>query len=131
MEEKYFQKRKLFVWKYKTMKTVIVVPLIHLSTVFGEEFLTTLNGNKSANKSVLPMFAPVILLYLMVFVMLWIADHFVTSPQLAFGISLFIYFLIFFLLYLMTIGIANRNNLQSIFFVCGNSDRTGTETRKR
>ena len=26
----------------KTMKTVIVIPLIHLSTVFGEEFLTIL-----------------------------------------------------------------------------------------
>lgn len=95
----------------KTMKTVIVIPFDTPQHCFWRRVsYYPLNGNKSANKSVLPMFAPVILLYLMVFVMLWIADHFVTSPQLAFGISLFIYFLIFFLLYLMTIGIANRNN---------------------
>ena len=75
----------------KTMKTVIVVPFDTPQHCFWRRVsYYPLNGNKSANKSVLPMFAPVILLYLMVFVMLWIADHFVTSPQLAFGISLFI-----------------------------------------
>lgn len=120
----------------KTMKTVIVVPFDTPQRCFWNKIpYYPLNGNKTANKSVIPFYAPVLLLYLLVFVMLWAAGSFSLSPQITFGLSLFIYFLIFFLLYLMTIGIANRNNFNryslSIATAIELAQRLGKEEKRK
>ena len=120
----------------KTMKTVIVVPFDTPQRCFWNKIpYYPLNGNKTANKSVIPFYAPVLLLYLLVFVMLWAAGSFALSPQITFGLSLFIYFLIFFLLYLMTIGIANRNNFNryslSVATAIELAQRLGKEEKRK
>lgn len=106
-----FKAENYFFGSLKNMKTVIVVPYDTPEKKFWNKVLYfPFDGTKTVNKTVVATYAPVVVLYLFIFVGLWLGNSFVTSLPISTMISLFMFLLVIFLVYLMMHGLSNRNN---------------------
>lgn len=106
-----FKAENYFFGSLKNMKTVIVVPYDTPEKKFWNKVIYfPFDGSKTVNKTVVATYAPVIILYLLIFIGLWIGNSFVTSLAVSTMLSLGMFLLVLFLIYLMMHGVSNRKN---------------------
>lgn len=100
-----------FFGNIKNMKTLIVVPYDTPERKFWyRTFYYPFDGTKTLNKNMLGTFAPLILLYVFIFGVLFLGKPLISSPEAASVVSTGMFLLVLLLIYMMAHGIRNKNN---------------------
>jgi len=101
----------LFFGNMKHVKTVIAVPYDTPQRIFWWKSLYyPLDGLTTANKTLLPVFAPILLVYAILLAVLYGMDAFVVDQTNTKAIMIAILLLLILLFYVMLHGIANKKN---------------------
>lgn len=109
---KYLSKaRNLLFGNLKHAKTVIAVPYDTPQKVYWlKSYFFPLDGMATANKSLIPVFGPVLVLYLVLLVLMYGLDGFVSEISGVKVVMTIIIVLIILLFYMMLHGITNKKN---------------------
>lgn len=101
-----------FYGSMKNMKTIIVVPYDTPERKFWiRSYYFPFNGSKTMSKNMIATFAPLVILYIFIFAVLFGGKTFVTTALLSNIVSITLFLLVLLMVYIMLHGIRNTNNV--------------------
>lgn len=112
VKKKSFTKtRNIIFGNLKMAKSVIVVPYDTPSRIFWPKFsYYPLDGTKSSNKSILPLYGPVLVIYALVLAILYLTPALKLNPYVMLFLEIVLFGMFILLFLFLIIGLPNKNN---------------------